>query len=131
MFNHVCYIMVKKFVIFFITFCSFISCTFCLQIAEFFILNYVFYVLSKPWNRTQLFRNSFDSKLNYQNYRHDISVRDISYSLEEYYDAKTVARELQQLNRDSRNIMHVSKLFLLSEKNHFSLKFTHHYSLRM
>ncbi|KYM92289.1 hypothetical protein ALC53_01128 [Atta colombica] len=76
------------------------------QIAEFFIFNHVFYVLSKPWNHTQLFRNSFDSKLNYQNYRRDIPVRDISYPLEEYYDAKTVARELQQLNRDSRNMMH-------------------------
>ncbi|KYN13575.1 hypothetical protein ALC57_14282, partial [Trachymyrmex cornetzi] len=71
-------------------------------IAEFFILNYVFYVLSKPLNRTQLFRNSFGSKLNYL--REIPVIRDMSYPLEEYYDAKIAARGLQQLNRDSRNM---------------------------
>ncbi|XP_018398125.1 PREDICTED: uncharacterized protein LOC108776110 [Cyphomyrmex costatus] len=78
-----------------------------LRIAELFILNHVLYVLSKPLNRTQLIRDSFGPKLNYQNYLRDIPVmRDVSYPLEEYYDAETTARELQQLNRHSRNMMH-------------------------
>ncbi|KYQ59685.1 hypothetical protein ALC60_01351 [Trachymyrmex zeteki] len=77
------------------------------QIAEFFILNHMFSVLSKPLNYTQLFRNSFGPKLNYQNYLRDVPVmRDVSYPLEEYYDTETAARGLQQLNRDSRNMMH-------------------------
>lgn len=83
------------------------------------------YVLSKRPNLTQLITKSFDpAEFNYQDYfvrnLHDIPVaRDVSYLPEEYYDAE---RELQQLNRDNRNLMPVSKLFFIPKNNCSSLR---------
>ncbi|XP_071579360.1 uncharacterized protein [Temnothorax nylanderi] len=76
-----------------------------LIIAELFILNHVSYVLSRQLNFT-LIKKSFNPELNYQDYLRDIPVaRDVSYLPEEYYDAENAIRELQQLNRDNRNLM--------------------------
>ncbi|XP_072761118.1 uncharacterized protein [Anoplolepis gracilipes] len=75
-----------------------------LIIAEFFILNHVSYVLSRRLNLTQLIKESLDPELYYQNLR-DISLREVSYLPEEHYNAETGVNKLQQLNRDSRNLI--------------------------
>ncbi|KAL0122963.1 hypothetical protein PUN28_007551 [Cardiocondyla obscurior] len=74
-------------------------------IVELFIFNHVFYVLSRRLNFTQPIKENLASELNYQNYLRDMSVRpkDIFYPSEEYY-VENVPRNLQQLNRDNRNL---------------------------
>ncbi|XP_070514680.1 uncharacterized protein [Cardiocondyla obscurior] len=76
-----------------------------LIIVELFIFNHVFYVLSRRLNFTQPIKENLASELNYQNYLRDMSVRpkDIFYPSEEYY-VENVPRNLQQLNRDNRNL---------------------------
>lgn len=80
-----------------------------LQIAEFFILNHVSYVLSRRLNLTQLIKESLDPELYYQNTLRDISSRDVSY-----YNAENGVNKLQ-LERDNRNLIAVSELYLNSE----------------
>jgi len=86
----------------------------------------VSYVLSldlKRLNLTQLIKESLGPEFIYRNDLRDVPVaRDVSYLPEEYYDAENAARVLQQLNRNNRNLMPVSKLFLILEKDNYSLK---------
>ncbi|XP_036147882.1 uncharacterized protein LOC105837806 isoform X2 [Monomorium pharaonis] len=76
------------------------------EIAEFFILSHMSYVLSRQLNLTQLIRQSFDPEFNYKNYLRDIPVeRDVFYLPEGYYNAENAAKKLRQLNRDNRDLM--------------------------
>lgn len=85
-----------------------------MQIVELFVLGHVSYVLSRRLNVSQLIKESFP-ELNYWNYLRDIPVaKDVSYLPEEYADI--AARELQQLDRNNRNLP-VSKLLLILEKD--------------
>lgn len=96
-----------------------------LQIAEFFILNHVSYVLSRRLNLTQLISESLDPELYYQNALRDISLaRDVSYLPEKYYNAENGVNKLQQLDRDNRNLITVSNYFLIPKINHSSLRKT-------
>jgi hypothetical protein len=84
----------------------------CLQIIELFILGYVSYGLGERLNLTQLIKENFASDL-YQHSLHDIPMmRDIFYLPEEIYDVKNTAKQkkLQQLARDSRDLIPVSKI---------------------
>jgi len=89
----------------------------------------VSYVLSldlKRLNLTQLIKESLGPEFIYRNDLRDIPMaRDVSYLpeeiLKEYYNAENTARVLQQLNRNNRNLP-VSKLFLILEKDNYSLR---------
>jgi len=84
----------------------------CLQIIQLFILGYVSYGLGERLNLTQLIKENFASDL-YQHSLHDIPMmRDIFYLPEEIYDVKNTAKQkkLQQLARDSRDLIPVSKI---------------------
>ncbi|XP_011263897.1 uncharacterized protein LOC105255993 [Camponotus floridanus] len=74
-------------------------------IAELFIFNHVSYVLSRRFNLTQLIKESLDPELYYQNTLRDVSLRDVSYLPEEYYNAENGVNKPQQLERDNRNLI--------------------------
>lgn len=87
--------------------------TYFLQIGVLFIFNHVSYVLSRRFNLTQLIKESLDPELYYQNALRDVSLRDVSYLPEEYYNAENGVNKPQQLERDSRNLISVSKFLKL------------------
>nr|XP_012218395.1 PREDICTED: uncharacterized protein LOC105669830 [Linepithema humile] len=78
-----------------------------LTIAVFFILSHVSCVLSRRVNITQLIKESLRSEQpgRYYELRDIPVIRDMSYLPEEDYNAESVVNELQQLERDNRNLM--------------------------